>query len=81
MIRAERDGGERVDHIDGDTGQCAAQKPQPVGAGHVAHEEADERADGGQTLQTDVDHTGPLAIKLGKRNEQHGDGQTDSCQK
>ena len=39
-----------------------------------------ERADGRQTLQTDVDHTGPLAVELREGDQQHGNGQTDRCQ-
>ena len=80
MVRAERDRGERVDHIDQNTGQRAAQQPQPVRPRHIADQKAHQRADGRQTLQTDVDHTGPLAVELREGDQQHGNGQTDRCQ-
>ena len=70
-----------VDHIDRDTGKRTAQKAQPIGARDVAHEEADERADGSQALEADIHHAGSLAIKLCQRDEKNRDCQTDSCQK
>ena len=71
MVRAEGDGGKGVDHIDQQARQRTAQQTDPVGAGNVAHQKAHQRADGGKTLQTDIDHTGSLPVQLGERNEQH----------
>ena len=81
VVRAEGDGRKRVDHIDRDTGKRAAQKAQPVRARDVAHEEADERADGSQALEADVHHAGSLTIKLCQRDEKNRDCQTDGRQK
>ena len=79
MVGAERDGRKGVDHVDRNAGKRTAQKPQPVGARDVAHQEAHQRADGGKTLQTDIDHTGSLPVQLGERNEQHRNCQTNGC--
>ena len=81
MVGAQRHRGERVDHVNQQTGQSAAQQAQPVGAGDVAGQEAHQGADGGQALQTDVDHTGPLSVQLRQRDQQQRDGQADGGQK
>ena len=81
MVGAQRHRGDGVDHIDQQTRQCAAQQAQPVGAGDVAGQKAHQRADGGKTLQTDVDHAGPLSVQLRQRDQQQGDGQANGGQK
>ena len=81
MVGAQCHRGECVDHVDQQTGQRAAQQAQPVGAGDVAGQEAHQRADGGQALQADVDHAGPLSIQLGQGDQQQRDGQANGGQK
>ena len=81
MVGAERDRGERVDHVDDHACKRAAEQAQPVRSRDIADEEADERADGGEALEADVDHARALAVELSQGDEQHGDGETDRCKK
>ena len=81
MVGAERDRGERVDHVDDHARKRAAEQAQPVRSRDIADEEADERADGGEALEADVDHARALAVELSQGDEQHGDGETDRCKK
>ena len=81
MVGAQCHRGKGVDHVHHQTRQCAAQQADPVGAGDVAGQEAHQRTDGRQALQTDVHHTGALTVQLRQRDKQQRNGQTNRSQK
>ena len=80
VVGAEGNGGKGVNHVHQRTRQGAAEDAQPHVARGEGQHEASKGSHGGQALQADVDHAGPLGIELRHGDKQQGHRHADGRQ-